>query len=195
MKFTFITHKIAALFIMGVFAVVAPSTWADTPAASPAPQAAPATVAKVDYKDAFLGFVLEKAQKYSGTVEDTIGKAVDVAKTEAPVLAHEYLVWQAWYHATYIVLPLVLFTVFFWTFLKQWPKWTVKITSGGYYKDDDWSLSKGSIGNVAATIIGGIISLISFIAFFANLDHLLSFIQILVAPRVYILEQVIHLVK
>lgn len=159
-------------------------TYAADAAPNPETTAKPAETVKRDYKDAFLAFALEKAEKYSGTAEQVVSKAVDTATKEAPLLAREFIIWRAWMHAIKGVFPIVLFTVFLTLFCKQWGKW----------QDDGYgNLKKGTTGNVIATVVGGIGSGVTGVASVICADHILSFVQVLVAPRVYMVEQVLNL--
>jgi hypothetical protein len=117
----------------------------------------------------FLSFVLQKAEKYSESVETGVSKAVDVIVEESPKVVEEFLVWRAW-KAGFIgfgCLGIVIFgggglLFFFW-------------------RTDFWEASP-------------ILIFFIFPAVFACV-YILEFIQIMVAPRVYIIEQAIQLVK
>jgi hypothetical protein len=140
---------------------------------------------KRDYKDAFLSFALEKAEKYSGAAEIAVNKAVDAATEEAPQLAKEFIIWRAWMHGIKALFPMALLAISIVLFLKQFPRWTLG------YGD---SLSAGTPLNVIGSVVGGIGCLVGFaITCLSGLGHFLNFVQILVAPRVYVVEQVMTL--
>lgn len=137
------------------------------------------------YKDAFLRFVLEKAQKYSEKGEQAIGKAVDLATEEAPLLAKEYLHWKFWENLLYFLVPAFLFVVIGSLdiyFIRK----GFKLGWGDSYEPSRWWVAV-----VFCSIGSGISLLITFI----NLDCLFTSIQISIAPRVFIIEQLMQLIK
>jgi len=143
---------------------------------------------KVDMKDAFLGFVLQKAEKYTEKTEAALGKAVDIAKEEAPELAREFIVWRACMHGIKAIFPLVIICVIIACYIK-----ISKLLWGKHEESprDDWDG-----GAIAFNIVGGVggavgIVFLSFLSF----NNFLPFVQCLVAPKIYIIEQVLNLVQ
>lgn len=167
-------------------ALALPARAADTP-----PPAQPA--AKIDYKDAFLAFALDKAKTYSGALETTVSKAVDTATTEAPKVAEEYVRWRIWYHALHCAVPLILIlgAAVIVLCLRRFPF------------DDCFETLGGTIRSFVG--VGGL--LFCLFAFFSLLvddppgarsrerAHLYSLVQVVSAPRIYVIEQVIDLAK
>ena len=179
---------LAALLSVPLFA-------ADVQPANATPAAPVAvTVAKsnppawAETRDAFLSFALDKAKSYTGTAEQIATKAVDTAVAEAGPTAIEFLKWRAWMHGIKAFTCILIFGIGLTLFCVQWRYWAL----GGYCGEQ---LVKGTAGNVVATVIGGVVALISFLTFFASSPYgdLLSFVQIMVAPRIYMIEQVLHL--
>lgn len=148
---------------------------------------AAAPAAKTDYTDAFLSLALDKAKLYSGKAEDAIGKGVDIAMEEAKPTAMEFLRWRAWSHGIKALFPPVLLVLFVALQLWQWPRFEF-----GYHED----LIKGTVLNVVASIVAwvgiGVCSIMTIVVSFPNL---MDFIQLWVAPRIYVIEQVIGLMK
>ena len=179
------------IYALLVLALSVPSHAAETPlppaATTPAvtaPAAAPQKSSPPSLsqtRDAFLAFALDKAKGYTDKAEIAVSKAVDVVSQEAPLAAAEFLRWRAWMHAIKGLTPLLLGIIGIVVFCWQWGKWKAH---GDY-------LTSGTMGNVVATTAGGIVSLISGVVFLAaGAGHVLSFVQISVAPRVYMIEQV-----
>lgn len=133
----------------------------------------------VSPQDALLTFVLDKAKSYSGTIESAISKAVDVAKEEAPALVKEYLTWKAWEAGIYGFAP-IPFLIFF-----------VLIAGYGWNHVNDGE----SAWIFVSTLFGSIGVVVSFAITAVNVHYIMDFIQIQVAPRIYIVEQAIHLIK
>lgn len=166
-----------SLLLTLLVALSAPLCLADPapqPAASPAPQAATNPDA---IKDEFLRFVLTKAENYSGKIEDAVGQAVDVATKEAPETVRQYLVFSAWREGIYFFGPLAAFLFCFAACLVS------------YYKADWNDVAPANI----FCVIGGFSGFILFIVVLGNMPHLLTLIEIKVAPRIYIIEQVSQL--
>ncbi len=135
-------------------------------------------VPKVDYKDAFLSFALDKAKTYSGALENAVAKAVDTAVVETPILVKEYISWKLWKSGISAIfsLAIVLASIFYGV-----PKFYRMAKDSGNY------MSGQEVGGVFGTV-GSVGLAIGFsIAFCINA---LTFVQILVAPRVYLIEQV-----
>ncbi len=177
-----ISRYILLIALLGVPAFAA------EPATAPVAPTPAAAVPKVEinYKDAFLQFALEKAQKYSGAVEGAVSKAVDAATDEAPIVAHEYLHWKLWYHAMNAFAPMIALLACVGTFVWQWTKFDTNAYG---------HLTRGSPLNIVATILGGMGTVVfALMTCVWAIPNLMSFIQILVAPRVYVIEQVLHLV-
>lgn len=139
-------------------------------------------------KDVFISFVLDKAKVYTDKAEVAVSKAVDVVTTEAPRLVQEFLRWRLWMHGISTFLPVGLLILGFYLFFKHFGKW--KMDAYGNH------LVEGTPANVIATVLSGVLTLASLIISIAiSLDHLMRFIQVLVAPRVYLVEEVIKVLK
>lgn len=137
------------------------------------------TVAKPEASDAFMKFLLSKAEKYSDKAESAVSKAVDIAMEEAPALAKEFLAWRAWKHGLYFAaINLLLISGIFLTY-----KGVKSIQA-----DEEVA---------PALIVPGVCLSLFGITFFAveGMSNLLSLVQIHVAPRIYLIEQAVNLVK
>ncbi len=154
-------------------------------AATPPPVAPPA--AKASYSDAFLGFALEKAKLYSGTIEETIGKGVDLAAKELPETMRQFLVWRAWSHGIKAFVPPIFLALFIALQLWQWPRFEF------YYRE---RLVKGTELNVIASIVAWVGIVASGItSITVSAPNLMALVQLWVAPRIYVIEQVISFAK
>lgn len=135
---------------------------------------------KVNYGDAFLGLALEKTKLYSGKVEDAIGKAVDVTQKEAPELMREFIVWRTWKHALAAMWPIsflligIVSAILGFNTKKGW----------GYDCPSQWAImtAAGFIMLFFCLISGG----------YREIEKL---VQVTVAPRIYIAEEVMSLIK
>jgi len=137
----------------------------------------------VSTKDQFLQFLADKAMTYTDKVEDAIGASIDFAKKEAEPTMREFLVWRAWKHGMIFAMPFSVFlfgislVVFCWKGANLNPdKYNFNVRGGLVW-----------LGFALAFIFG----LIACI----NLDDLFSFIQIQVAPRIYLIEEVSKLIR
>jgi hypothetical protein len=163
---------------------------------------------KVDYKDAFLGLVLQKAEKYSATMENGLGKAVDMAQTavskavdlaaeEAPILMREFLMWRFIQNLLHFIVPFVLFLISIIVFLKNFPKWidSFRDDKAGKRSNEWREVDAQQVKNGLAGLVSGVCSLVTIMFVFSSFSYLLVALQIHIAPRVYIIEQAIQLFK
>lgn len=154
----------------------------DSAAKPVAPTEVTATESSSKLSDAsadFLRFALAKAEKYSGKVEDAIGKGVDLAVQEAPETARQWITWRAWYHGLRFSIPFLLLFVCGISF-------AVSLKRSDFDNGNVWSF---------ITVFSGVIGGFSLLAAIFNFDNLFSLIQIWVAPRIYMIEELIKLTK
>jgi len=146
-------------------------------------------------RDAFLAFALEKAKTYTDKAEVAVSKAVDVVGEEAPVAMKEFLIWRAWMHGIKAISPVVVLTFGLFLFFGNILKWTTtEIRPGSYHSET--ILVKGTEKEVILTVLGGVLSLSGLVSFCVlSISNIMSFIQVIVAPRIYIIEQVMGMFK
>jgi hypothetical protein len=125
-------------------------------------------------KEVFMSFVLDKAKSYSGTMENSIAKAVDKVQEEAPIVMKEFLAWRLFRASLFaaIAFAFIIGLVI------------LSVTCFKWAKEDD-SL-------IFPALLCLVISVIPFLVF---IDHILQAVQIYIAPRVYLIEQAINLLK
>ncbi len=167
-------------FILALFiATVSPLSFA-AEAAAPAPQT---ETPKTSPKDMLLTFLLDKAKSYSGTIEEGVTKAVDFAKEQTPLVVAEFLTWRAWMHGMKWGIWALTFVVSASFFPYTW--------KNAKYDDSDFWGNLASFFNTVnwVTLIAG------FVGSLIQLDHLFSLVQIWVAPRVYLIEEVSKMIK
>jgi len=120
-------------------------------------------------KDAFLSFVLTKAEKYSGSMEVAVSKAMD----EAPIVAKEFLVWRTWEHGMFLAISWALAFV-------------LVVTGIILAKEESKDTRLGSLALFFCVVI---------IPFGIGVEQLFYLIQIQVAPRIYIIEEISKMIK
>ncbi len=128
-----------------------------------------------------LRFMLDRAKSYTGKIEDGVAKAVDVAQQEAPETIRQFLVWRAWKHGLSYAIQLLLTLA-------------LGIVSYLGYKKSDWNSYSMTAGCVM-TIVTLVFSVFCFAATLIATNQLLSLIQIWVAPRIYLIEEVTKLIR
>lgn len=144
----------------------------------------------VPVKDEALRFILDKTKQYTEVGENALAKAVDVASVEAPKLIEEYLTWKFWELGLYTAVGAVL-TAFgtalpifaFWSFSKK-KSW---IRDGSSYDADPTFLGLlvSVLGTLASLVAGGSL-------FFS---HVSDFLQVWLAPRVFLMERVAEMIR
>lgn len=142
--------------------------------ASEAPAETPKQEVKVDYKDAFLGLVLEKTKLYSGKMENALGSGLELAQKEAPKLAYEYLRWKLLLSITIFsanALVLIVASILICLGVKR-----------------NWG--DGLFG-LMALVFGALPVMISI---FYLCSSATDIIQIKTAPRIYLIEQAASLI-
>lgn len=182
------TSKILAL-ILSALLFAAPVLAAEPAESKPTAveTAASAAPGKINYTDAFLGLALEKAKLYSGKAEDAIGKGVDIAMEEAKPTAVEFLRWRAWSHGIKTLFPPLFLGMFIALQLWQWPRFEFSYNE---------RLIKGTELNVVASVVAWVgIATCSIGTLVFSIPNFMSLIQLWVAPRIYVIEQVIELMK
>lgn len=185
---------------------VAPKAEAPAPVTTSAAAAPPASVQLASVKDEFLRFTLQKAEKYSGKLENGIGAAVDEARKQAPELAKEFLLWRFLVAASNFMVPLVLMLIFIWVskahttgWCKAWKEANVAAAAraADRYGRHDWMgdeyLKCWRYGPIA--LLSGVGVAISLGITIANLGSLSTMIEIYFAPRIYIADQLLQLIK
>lgn len=151
-----------------------------------APVAAPAEAAPegvLSSKDALLHFILTKADKYSGKIEDGIGKAVDEIERETPGLVKEWLRWRFIENAFYFIEPILVAIILGLVALFCLSRWKAALKART--DPDGW---------IMGTILPAIFSVIMVAGGVCiNMDNLLACVQIVIAPRIYVIEHVLKL--
>lgn len=140
----------------------------------------------VSTKDQFLQFLADKAMTYTDKVEDAIGASIDFAKQEAEPTMREFLVWRSWKHGVTAATPMFfigcgLFGI--WFFRRGWVN-----AKKNNEEMDGWIIC--FVITLVLTFIVGGITCAEVI-----LPNTLSFIQIQVAPRIYLIEEVSKLIR
>lgn len=166
--------KLSQLIIFATISIFCHSVYADDTKTEPVKTVEPATVT-TKASDELLRFILDKAKLYSGKVEDTLGKGIDLAEKEAPETVRQYLVWGMWKNALMFAFPLVSFVVF-----------SILCVIGMNKSKGKWQ--NPGIVNIC-TIVCGFLAVIFFSFTLINIDCLFNIVQIHLAPRIYILEQ------
>lgn len=137
----------------------------------------------VSTKDQFLQFLADKAMTYTDKVEDAIGASIDFAKKEAEPTMREFLVWRSWKHGMTFGFPFLGLVFGFFLVVFNW--------KGANLDPDKYNFNTQGGLVWLGTILIFIFGLISFIV----LEDLFSFIQIQVAPRIYLIEEVSKLIR
>lgn len=165
---------IASLFATSLFAETTPVVSVPVEVSQPA---------KVnDTRDAFMTFLLAKMDKYSTAMEDTMGNAIILAEKEAKPLMEEFIRWRIisngfWFFAPFFTCCISLF------YLRR----NIRIAGDNINKyTGEWT---GSTGAYAAINIFVSFTLVLITSI--NIQHLLNFIQAIVAPRIYIMDQLL----
>lgn len=131
--------------------------------------------------------MLEKAQKYTGKVEDALGVALDKVQEEAPATVSQYLWWHACYNA-FVVLSLSAATVY-------GVRTVGPAVAAADKADDDGDLGP-FVSSLTKAVLSGLIGVIGIAGMFiSGIGALLNVIQIIVAPRIFLLERISELVK
>ncbi len=166
----------------------APPSVTEVAAKELAAQAAPVTSQATELAKTgndLLRFMADRAKAYTGRLEDGVNKAIDVVQEQSPIIVAEFLRWRFWMHAIKAATPIVFGLMGIIMF-------AVGIRRANWDGMSPWCF---------VTIGGGLAVFVGVIGFFAGaghesvsgLDHLMSCVQIKIAPRVYLLDQVSHL--
>ncbi len=181
--------SIIALTFLVTFASAADNPESVKPAQ---PVAVPAAPVKHDYGNEFLGFALEKAKLYSDKGEAAISKGVDLAIAESPGVFKEWITWRIWYHALHVAIPLLMITIgvfAFWRFARKHESTRAEHWFGGMIVSGFY---------IAGSTIFAFCSILVDDppgTYPREKGHFYSLVQVVTAPRVYVIEQVVDLAK
>jgi ABC-type multidrug transport system fused ATPase/permease subunit len=132
--------------------------------------------------DEFMRFALDKAKQYTGTAEQVVGKTVDLVQKEAPETVEQFLKWRFVRAVLGIGIPLSIFLL-------------ASITTGILFRVSKNTWEGGPCLTNIAAIVGVVITLFSLIGSLASMDNVFEAIQIHVAPRIYLIEELGKLLK
>jgi hypothetical protein len=135
-----------------------------------------------------LGFILDKAKQYTEAGENALAKAVAAAQVEAPKILEEYLEWKFFKFVALTGFGALLFVVGVCALLytiTSFRKKAAWVHDGSRYEP------MTGVG-VLTTVLGIISTLAGGITFGVNLG---TFLQIWLAPRVFLLESAANLIR
>lgn len=123
---------------------------------------------------------IQGASKATGEVYDAskagLSKAIDYAQVQIPDVIHQFLLWHLVESLLIFIVALLIFIWSFWITRK----FIISKKGDGFYNDAQ-----------PLSMFSGAIVIVSFLVMFGNLDWL----QIMIAPKVYLLEYVTDLIK
>lgn len=132
--------------------------------------------------DRTLQMITDRMDKYMDKTEFAIGKVVDIAIEETPKVIHEYLTWKVYVSVFYCIMPILFLSSTVYATKKSWIK--------ANFSDLYWN-RYATIG-----LIGLISSIVSAIwVIIAWIDYVPTIIQIWIAPRVYLIDQLGNFIK
>lgn len=119
---------------------------------------------------------------------ESVSQAKDFVLAELPDVVQQLLMWkmvESIFYST-ISISLTVISVFYW-------RWVIKS------RNADWTRERGnknepSDSYMAAVIVGGIVTAL-VVAPIVLINFNLDWVQILVAPKIYLIEYVAELVK
>lgn len=123
--------------------------------------------------------ILNRADSIFASISSTVGAGVELAKEQLPDIALQYIMFGRGYTSILMVLALVLLVVAYHC--------AVRVGIKDKYKMGDSEL------RIIIAILGGIVSaFIGTLMFFMNLKE---FILVWFAPKIWIIQEIVHLVK
>lgn len=128
--------------------------------------------------------LLRRADSIYDGIAATVNKATTFAGEQIPDIAFQYVAWGRGYLTAYMIIALVLFVSGLWL------AWRIGFFNSRKLRDDyqgDWH------GARIMSCIGGII--IMGIGFIVMLNNLKEFIMVWFAPKIWLIQEIVHLVK
>lgn len=151
-------------------------------------------VAPPKVRGEFASLFLEKVKKYSAAGENAVNKAIDEIQEQTPLVIKEYLAWHLAQNLFYIFITTVGFITLLVIFFKTFPKWLQSLPEETCkYKTTEVDVKQFKYG--ASGIISGIASVVVLWIILAHLEWYLNSIKIVIAPRVYLIEQVAGFIR
>jgi hypothetical protein len=139
--------------------------------------------AKPTRTDEFMDFMLGKAKTYTEKGEAALSKTVDFALKEAEPTVKEFLVWRFWQHTIYFLIPMSIAVIALITSIWNGKK---SATINQAYRTD---------AREVVCFISAVVALVAILFTGACVHHLMSALQIHLAPRVYLIEELGKLIK
>lgn len=128
--------------------------------------------------------LLEQASDILTAVTNTVGKATDLAATQIPDIAMEYVLWgRATQTATFLIMTCILL-VGLWLIVNVGCRDTCKLGRDSY--QSDWHS-----GRITACLVGGGLT---FIVSVHQLCALSSLFMVWFAPKVWLLKEISRLI-
>ncbi len=151
-------------------------------------------VAPPEARGQFLSLVTEKLRKYSDYGEQAVASAVEEVKEQFPLVVKEYLNWNLAENLFYIIITDFALIALLITFYKTFPKWLHSLTEETTrHKTTEVDVKQFKYG--ASGIISGVASAVVICIILSHLEWYLNSLKIIIAPRVYLLEQVSQFVQ
>jgi hypothetical protein len=176
---------LAVISFSPLFAENAPAN-----ATTSAPVAQVATMPPQSKSDAVLDFILKKAEKYSGTLEEGIAQAVDFAKEQAPLAVKEWLTWRTYEAIWNIAFPFLVLAILGTCGHFCGKRMLKAIADSDMYRETK-EVTTTFTWIIVRILPIGIPAIFTLVALCNNIP---TIIQIQVAPRVYLIEEAMKLV-
>lgn len=110
------------------------------------------------------------------SITNAVGKAVNFLSDQIPDVIHQLLMWKAVESFIWFIIPFIVAT---------------SALVLAYFKEKEWKNNGDDFEQGIMWFISGTISLICFVISFTHM----SWLQILIAPKIYLLEYAASLVK
>ena len=173
--------------------------------------AAEPTVPEKEVPKDFTSLLIEKADKYSDKAVDGLSKAYDTLEVEAKATIEEFVRWRFVMHSIYVVtwfifsaVPAAYMTKVMVGQIKQdlaYDAWREKALDVDYHERKEWVKNNpqpkkmSDILPVTAAVTLVLIIVFSSTLCFLAVPELLKAIQACTAPRIYVIEAALEVMK
>lgn len=151
-------------------------TLSASPVAFADPSPSPVPTTEVSKADSWNDILKENSQEVLKWAKESAEKTADFAAAQTPLYIQEYLAWQFWSNSLkYVILVLVTGSSLVLAFIV-----------GNKAK---WGSSDTVQFSNIVTIVSGFVGVLCLCACFINLDWVFNAVEVKVAPRVVLVEQ------
>ena len=129
--------------------------------------------------------LLSQASDILAAVTSTVGKATDIAATQIPDIAMEYVLWGRAYQSAQFLIMTFMALVGLWLIVNVGCRDTLKLGRDRY--GSEWATPR-----IVACFAGGALSLVTILHQLCSMSKLM---MVWFAPKVWLIKEIANIIK